>query len=131
MWNALPTLIFAAAHFFVRFPKIFEVEYMRTLLSILMAACVASPVGFVHADYELLVKSNCLACHYLDKRKYGPKLNEVAAKYVNDSNAAETIAKKIKAGGSGVWGEDLMPPQPQLSDSDALVLAKYVLSLKQ
>lgn len=82
------------------------------------------------ANYDLLVKSNCLACHYLDKRKYGPKLNEVASKYVNDSNAAEKLAQKIKAGGSGVWGEDMMPPQPQLSEADALTLAKYVLSLK-
>jgi len=87
-------------------------------------------MGIAYADYALLVKSNCLACHYIDKRKYGPKLNEVAAKYANDSNAAEKLAKKIKAGGSGVWGEDVMPPQPQVSKADALILAKYILSLK-
>ena len=54
----------------------------------------------------------------------------MASRYVNDSNAAEKLAKKIKAGGSGVWGEDMMPPQPQLSDEDALTLSKYILSLK-
>lgn len=91
---------------------------------------LSSAMDFAFADYDLLVKSNCLACHYVDKRKYGPKLNEVAAKYANDSNAAETVAKKIKAGGSGVWGDDMMPPQAQLSDADALILAKYILSLK-
>ena len=103
---------------------------MRNLARGLIFSCLSSTMGFAYADYDLLVKSNCLACHYLDKRKYGPKLNEVAAKYANDSNAAEIIAKKIKLGGSGVWGEDMMPPQPQLSDADALTLAKYVLSLK-
>ena len=103
---------------------------MKKLVSALIILCVSGPVSFAYADYDLLVKSNCLACHYLDKRKYGPKLNEVAAKYVNDSNAAEKLAIKIKVGGSGVWGEDVMPPQPQLSEADALTLAKYVLSLK-
>lgn len=77
-----------------------------------------------------MVKSNCLACHQIDKRKYGPTFKEVAAKYSNDNKAAEKLAKKIKAGGKGVWGQDVMPPQPQLSKADALILAKYVLSLK-
>ena len=103
---------------------------MKTLVSALVILCSTGTVSFAYADYELLVKSNCLACHYLDKRKYGPKLNEVAAKYVNDSKAAEKLAVKIKDGGSGVWGEDVMPPQPQLTEADALTLAKYVLSLK-
>ena len=101
---------------------------MWTVWMLLMPlAAAAQPAS---ADYDLLVKSNCLACHYIDKRKYGPKLMEVAAKYANDPNAVERLAKKIKAGGSGVWGEDVMPPQAQVSDADALTLAKYVLSLK-
>ena len=103
---------------------------MRKLVGLLVFSCLTGSTTAVLADYDLLVKSNCLACHYLDKRKYGPKLNEVASKYLNDSKAAEKLAKKIKAGGSGVWGEDVMPPQAQLSDADALILAKYVLSLK-
>ncbi len=102
----------------------------KRLVTCLVFVCMTGAMSFAHADYDLLVKSNCLACHYVDKRKYGPKLNEVASKYKNDSKAAEKLAKKIKLGGSGVWGEDVMPPQPQLSDADALKLAKYVLSLK-
>ena len=103
---------------------------MRKLPGILIIFFLLGTAGPANADYELLVKSNCLACHYLDKRKYGPKLNEIAAKYVNESNAAEILAKKIRAGGSGVWGEDMMPPQPQVSEADALTLAKYIMSLK-
>jgi cytochrome c len=66
----------------------------------------------------------------IDKRKYGPKLNEVAQKYADESGAAEKLAKKIKAGGTGVWGEDIMPPQAQVSDADARTLAKLILLLK-
>ncbi len=92
--------------------------------------CLLGNVGLASADQALLLKNNCLACHGIDKRKYGPKLVEVASRYANSSNAVETLARKIKAGGAGVWGEDIMPPQPQVSDADALALAKYVLSLQ-
>ncbi len=88
-------------------------------------------MGLAHANYDLLVKKNCLACHSIDKRKYGPKLNEVAAKYAGDSAAEKKLARKIKRGGTGVWGADVMPAQPQLTNAEALVLAKYVLSLKE
>ena len=86
--------------------------------------------GPVRADYELVVKKNCLACHQLDKRKYGPNFKEVAAKYADQKNAAEVLARKIRRGGTGVWGADVMPPQPQVSVVEARAIATYVLSLK-
>jgi len=103
---------------------------MKKLVFISSLVLLSSTMNVAHADYDLLVKSNCLACHYIDKRKYGPKLNEVGAKYANDSNAVKKLTTKIRKGGSGVWGEDVMPPQPQLSEKDAQTLAKYILSLK-
>ena len=86
--------------------------------------------GPVRADYDLAVKKNCLACHYVDKRKYGPSFQQVAAKYADQKNAAEVLAKKIRRGGTGVWGIDVMPPQPQVSATEARALAIYVLSVK-
>ena len=84
----------------------------------------------VRADYDLVLKKNCLACHQVDKRKYGPNFKEIAAKYADQKNAADILAKKIRSGGTGVWGPDVMPPQPQVSLTEARALAKYVLSLK-
>lgn len=86
--------------------------------------------GAARADQDLLQKSNCFACHSIDKRKYGPKLVDIGAKYANQPGAAEKLAKSIRAGSTGVWGEDPMPPQPQVSEADALAIAKYILSLK-
>ncbi len=103
---------------------------MRSFVSLFVLMGLSGTTGLVYADNDLLIKKNCLACHSIDKRKYGPKLNEVAAKYADDKNAEKKLAKKIKAGGSGVWGADAMPPQPQVSNAEALALAKYVLSLK-
>ena len=96
----------------------------------LVFLCLTGTISFAHADDALLLKSNCLACHSMDKRKYGPTFKEVAAKYANDDKSAKKLAKKIKDGGTGVWGVDVMPAQPKLSKADALILAKYVLSLK-
>lgn len=100
----------------------------------LFAACLVASSPATSADTEalqaLMQKNNCTACHLIEKRKYGPKLKEVAEKYASDPKAVETLAAKIKAGGTGVWGEDIMPPQPHVSDADARALAELVLSLK-
>lgn len=97
-------------------------------------ACIASgfllSTGPAIADAELFKKSNCMACHAVDQKRVGPPLKDVAAKYSGDSGAVEKLARKIKAGGSGVWGQMPMPPQPQVTDADAKLLAEYVLSIK-
>lgn len=77
----------------------------------------------------LMQRNNCTACHLVDKRKYGPNFIEVAARYAGDSQAVATLAAKIKAGGSGVWGPDVMPPQPQVSDDNAREMATLILAL--
>ena len=79
---------------------------------------------------KLMLANNCMACHMIDKTKYGPQFNEIGKKYLNDKSAAKTLAAKIKAGGTGVWGEDVMPPQPQVSEADAIKIAELILSLK-
>ena len=103
---------------------------MRVTLGCMAIIGLLGAAGPVRADYELVVKKNCLACHQLDKRKYGPNFKEVAAKYADQKNAAEVLARKIRRGGTGVWGADVMPPQPQVSAVEARAIATYVLSLK-
>jgi cytochrome c len=107
-----------------------EDVFMRKLLGLFVLAGFWGNPGLAFADNELLQKKNCLACHSVDKRKYGPNFKEVAAKYADEKDAVKKLAKKIKAGGTGVWGNDPMPAQPQVSKADAQVLAKYILSLK-
>ena len=103
---------------------------MRVALQWFFVIGALGAAGPALADYDLAVKKNCLACHQLDKRKYGPNFKEVAAKYADQKNAADLLAKKIRRGGTGVWGPDVMPPQPQVSAAEARALAMYVLSVK-
>lgn len=104
---------------------------MRKVVNLLVASGFLFSTGFAFADAELFKKSNCMACHAVDQKRFGPPLVEVAAKYKDDKTAVATLAKKIQMGGAGVWGQMPMPPQPQVSDADAKLLAEYVLSVKK
>ncbi|MCU0869059.1 MAG: c-type cytochrome [Burkholderiales bacterium] len=103
---------------------------MKPLLVFAVSLCLFGNADPVLADKDMLIKNNCFACHGIDKRKYGPKFVDVARKYANEEDAVPMLARKIRAGGSGVWGEDIMPPQAQVSEDDAVALAKYILSLQ-
>ena len=94
------------------------------------AALVASQAVYAQAPNDLLQKSGCLACHNVDKKVVGPSYQEVAAKYKGDAGAAAKLMEKIKKGGSGVWGQVPMPPNPTVSDADIKTLVAYILALK-
>lgn len=79
---------------------------------------------------QLAKKSNCLACHAVDKKVVGPAWKDVAAKYRGDAEAETKLVNKIAKGGSGVWGATVMPPSPQVNEADRKTLARFILSLK-
>lgn len=98
---------------------------MKILLASLLLVATSAM-----ADEALLKKNNCMACHAVDKKLVGPAYRDVAAKYRGQSDAADKLAKKIRAGGAGVWGQIPMPPHPQISEADAKKLASYILQSK-
>ena len=93
------------------------------------APAAASPVAAaatVPADPGVLAQKNgCLTCHGMESKIVGPGLREVANKYQGRSDAIDYFAGKIKAGGTGVWGDIPMPPQT-LSDDEARVIARWL-----
>ena len=98
-------------------------------MKILIASlALVATSGF--ADDALLKKNNCIACHAADKKLVGPSYKAVADKYRGQSGAADKLAKKIRAGGAGVWGAIPMPPHPQVSEADAKKMATYILNTK-
>jgi len=101
---------------------------MKKLLAV--ALTLAAFSGSAMAQLDLAKKNNCLACHSVDKKVVGPAYKDVAAKYAGDAGAEARLAKKIREGGTGVWGKIPMPANPKVSEADADSLAKWVLSLK-
>jgi cytochrome c len=84
------------------------------------------------AGLALIAKNDCLTCHSVNDKINGPAYKDVANKYANAGDTIVThLAKKIIAGGSGVWGEIPMTPHPTVSQADAEQMVKYVLLLKK
>ena len=79
----------------------------------------------------MMKKDGCAACHAVDKKLIGPSYQEVAAKYKGDKDAAAKLIKKVKEGGSGVWGQIPMPPNATTSDADVKALVDWILTLKK
>jgi len=94
---------------------------------IISLALIAAPAL---ADEASLKKNNCIACHNIDKKLVGPSYRDIANRYRGQSDAADKLAKKIRAGGSGAWGPMPMPAMPQVSEAEAKRLAEFILNTK-
>lgn len=96
------------------------------MLSGALAAVKAS------ASEELSVKYACVACHEVDFKKVGPAFEDIAKKYNGASEqTVATLVKHVREGSTGIWGKDIMPAQPLLTDSDARTLVQWVLSMSK
>lgn len=108
-------------------------------LAFAMLAGLALYVGYgvAHAALDnaqaeaMMKKYACSACHSIDKKIVGPAYVDVAIKYKGDKNAADMLAKKVKEGGTGVWGQIPMPPNPAVPAADIKELVTWILTLKK
>lgn len=100
-----------------------KIKYLTALALALLIAPAAQ------ASEELAKKHNCLACHQTDKKVIGPSYQEVAAKYKGQADASALLAKKIKEGGVGVWGQIPMPPNPTVTEADMTELVTWILGM--
>ena len=90
------------------------------------AASPAKPAAT--PDPSAMVKqAGCTACHAVASRVVGPGFREIAAKYAGDASAEAKLAAKVRAGGTGVWGQIPMPPQAQVRETDARAMVQWIL----
>jgi cytochrome c len=100
---------------------------MKRFAGLLVAAAAVIAVP-AQADEALAKKSNCLACHQIDKKSVGPAYKDIAKKY-KGQNVAAKLAEKVKKGGQGVWGQVPMPPNAAVPDADIKKLVDWILKL--
>jgi cytochrome c len=95
-----------------------------------------APAPSDNPDYKkgmaIVAKSEnlCLTCHKIDEKLIGPAYRDVANKYENTEANVKMLAKKVKEGGAGVWGDVQMPLNPVISPEDAEAAVKYILLLR-
>lgn len=104
-------------------------------MKLIFAALLSTTVllgGNAWANAELAKKSNCLACHMVDKKLVGPSYQEVAKRYAGDKTAEAKLFDKVKKGGSGAWKDQgitiPMPPNSTVKDEDIRSLVKWILA---
>lgn len=95
--------------------------------AVLLSVLAAAPVM---ASEDLAKQKACLACHQIDKKLVGPAYKDIAAKYKTDKDAEKKLAAKVRAGGTGVWGQIPMPANPSVSEAEAATLVKWILAMK-
>ncbi len=78
---------------------------------------------------QFVEAGDCLACHQVNRQSIGPMYNAVALKYRGDTTAMARLARKIREGGSGVWGPVAMPAHPALTGEQASAMVAYIMSL--
>ncbi len=93
------------------------------------AAAPAAPAAASNDPAALAQAKGCMACHQVAVKVVGPAYKDVAAKYKGTAGALDTLVAKVKAGGSGNWGQIPMPPQGATStDEELKTIVKWVLS---
>lgn len=101
-------------------------------LQVVAAAALAlAAVAPAQANEALAKKHACVACHVVKGAKtVGPAYVDVAKKYAGEKDVEAKLAEKVKKGGTGVWGQVPMPPNPNVPDADVRTLVKWILSIK-
>jgi len=107
---------------------------------------VASNLIFSNAVWAvdmppLAKKSNCTACHAIDKKLVGPAWVEVSKRYKGVDkytykgevySLEEGLAMKVAKGGSGNWGTMPMPANsPTIKEADIRDLVKFIIELEK
>ncbi len=77
----------------------------------------------------LISKSDCRTCHNINSKTVGPSYMSISRRYASNDENKSYLAGKIKAGGSGVWGNQVMTAHPDLPQSDLDKMVTYILGL--
>lgn len=83
------------------------------------------------AAARLITANDCLTCHQVNGTKtVGPTFVQIAEKYELNEGNISNLARGIRAGSKGIWGDVQMIPHENVTPEDAAAMARYILSLR-
>jgi cytochrome c len=108
-------------------------RFIGVLAGVMLAAPAGVCVSSAHAadvsgGQKVAAANACMGCHAVDRKLVGPSFQQIAAKYKGDNQAPAKLARKVKDGGSGVWGMIPMPAHQSMSDADIRTVVAWVLA---
>lgn len=75
-----------------------------------------------------MTKSTCLTCHAASSKLIGPSFDLVAKKYKGKDHAQTYLTEKVMQGSVGIWGEEIMPPHPDLKKEELTQIVDWILT---
>ena len=84
-----------------------------------------------HMGKYWMERSDCFTCHEIEDPTVGPSFKQIAQRYSKDKNSIDRLVQKIKLGGNGLWGKELMNPHPEHTEEELKTMVDYILSLNQ
>ena len=105
-----------------------SVDYLEGMDKVAMSA------GHQQVSAEVTGKAltqsmDCKTCHKELEASIGPNYTDIAQKYKKQRDAIAYLKKKIVSGGTGVWGEVMMPAHPDITSEESRQIAMYIQSL--
>ena len=70
--------------------------------------------------------SNCMNCHAFKSKLIGPSFFEINKRYPHIKANTDTLAKHIREGSTGVWGNIKMPSNKELTSSQAQDIVDWI-----
>ncbi|HEU0229753.1 MAG TPA: c-type cytochrome [Burkholderiaceae bacterium] len=101
------------------------------LLSLVLLACAPAASAAETTGLAAVESAHCMACHEVRRMRVGPPFEAISRRFAGQRGAEEYLAHTIRSGGRGRWGAVPMPAQPQVTPEQAVVIAKWILSLSR
>jgi cytochrome c len=98
------------------------------ILALLIAPMAAAQMNSadLYAARSSFHSSGCSSCHTAADSAAGPSLQAIAKRYKGKAVVAE-LADRIRSGSQGRWGDLPHPAIDYLSQSEAVLMAKWIL----
>ena len=88
------------------------------------------PVEVLQQGEVYIAYSDCYTCHKEERRSVGPPFKAIAKRYPSNNVYIGMLAQKVIVGGSGAWGQAIMPAHKDVPVENAKKMVSYILSLK-
>jgi cytochrome c len=76
---------------------------------------------------SMIKTSNCFNCHTFNSKLIGPSFFDISKKYLPTKANIELVAKRTRAGSTGVWGKEKMPGHPELNEEQTKSIVQWIL----
>ena len=99
---------------------------LNVLASLVLLSALSVGAPALAQQDALLKKNGCYACHRDVGRMVGPGYNgELGAEARLELEAR--LERKVRNGGSGVWGQLVMPPHPAIAEAELKAMITTIL----